>query len=128
MSILHSFQYISHKKQKIYLTVLTVSLSLAAFSVLWSRAAELRPYELPSQKRPYYQQQYQQGYESSPPETAYRNFDYSEYARRVSGLSPQERSKLSQGLQQRMKDAMNKNNYIEVRHYARLLEIVNGTK
>lgn len=93
-----------------------------------THGAELRPYELPSQKRAPYQQESPQNYQAPVQRSLEQGFDYALFAERAGNLSPEERNKLREGLQQRLDRAITMKNYVEVRHYAKLLEIINRSK
>jgi hypothetical protein len=87
-----------------------------------ANGAELRPYELPSQKaNPSYQRQNEAPAQAS---ATTDGFDYAEYARRAATLPAEEKARLISGLKERLNNATQENNYQEVRHYGRLLEML----
>ena len=115
------------KSARVLRLPVTISFSLFLLTSLvppWGTCAELRPYELPSQKRVPYQQRYDAP--AQIPESA--PFDYEGFRAKAANLPSRERTKLKQGLQHRLERASKANNNSEVVHYAKLLEIINNIR
>ena len=104
-----------------------ISLLLFASSVSVSLGGELRPYQLPSQQRPVYQQQ-SQPRSAVPSQKMSESFDYQAYGARASMLSSDDLQRLKDGLRQKLSQAIEAKKYEEAAHYARLLDVVNSIR
>nr|NIS43084.1 hypothetical protein [Desulfuromonadales bacterium] len=105
--------------------ILFPSFILVSLYPSFGNCAELRPYELPSQKRAPYQQPYPNRYEAPLQNQPVKDFDYVSFGARAETLSEPERQKLIEKLEKRLIAAHKKRNAREVSHYGKLLEIVN---
>lgn len=122
--LMRKSKYFRRHSSSVTLTLFFLTITLAQ----GTHSAELRPYELPSQKNAPYRQESPQNYQAPVQKSLEQNFDYALFAERAENLSPEERNKLREGLQQRLDRAIEMKNYVEVRHYAKLLEIINRPK
>ncbi len=129
-SFVQGLQSIQRTRNSVKKSARVLRLAVAiAFSLLlpaslvppWGSCAELRPYELPSQKRVPYQQRYDAPAQGPA-------FDYEGFRAKAANLPSQKRTKLKQGLQDRLDRARKANNYAEVVHYGKLLEILNNIR
>jgi hypothetical protein len=89
--------------------------------------AELRPYPPPPNQAP--SRPWEQRYDQTEDQQYDQTGDfYEQFRRRADDLSVEEREELKEKLEMRIDDAYKNNQWNELRHYIRLLEIVEGNR
>jgi hypothetical protein len=89
--------------------------------------AELRPYPPPPNQAP--SRPWEQRYDQTEDQQDDHNEGfYEEFRLKTNDLSVEEREELKEKLEMRIDDAYKNNQWNELRHYIRLLEIVEGNR
>lgn len=84
----------------------------------WAGAAELRPYNLPSQRAPLVAPE-RERVELPPPQAGIE-----EFRQRMRTLGPEERRRLDAGIRERLRQAVREGRMEEARYYERLCTVL----